>query len=153
MVEEAIPASAKAAKVARALKDRFVGYASPKFLQWIMQGLVVERMKNVRADQVWTIIASCKDFTEIWKKEDGCELPTGTYEMLVRLNRWVDVKKNLERFDPVIEEYGGELALEILKKNRPDLYEVFNNTPGGKKLLHNQVLYLKEELKKLAECL
>lgn len=120
----------------------------------MLEGILEERLKHVRPDQLSTHITSWMPLTEVLEK-DGKILPGGTERTLRGISKVMDVNKQLEKMEDTLDAEVGFIMMRALQRVRPDLYKVVVSTPGGQKMIWKDAQdiwdKLKDEIKELAK--
>lgn len=116
----------------------------------MLKGIIKKKLENVRPDQLYTHIVQWKPSSAVLA-EKGRILPEGTENTIKSLNRFIDIKKELNKVEPMIDQQCGFIVMESIKKTRPDLYKVIARTPGGQSMVWSDAREMWEEIKKEIE--
>lgn len=105
-----------------------------QMIKHVLKGVIEEKLEGVRPDQVYTHIVDGASYSNLLASE-GKTIPDNSMNILRNLNRFVDVQKELNKIEPMIDSNCGLIVLEIIRKERPDLYKVIVNTQGGRSMI------------------
>lgn len=133
-------------KIAQKVESLSISTFKKHVIMSMLEGMLEERLKHVRPDQLYTHITSWKPLTEVLER-NGRILPGGTRRTLRGVSRIIDVNKHLDAMEETLDAESGFIMMRALKKVRPDLYQVVVKTPGGQKMIWKDAQDVWDKLK------
>jgi len=121
-------------------------YGVNPFARRIVKGWFTTQMRNLRLDQVHTLLANHAFLADLLDED---KLPQFGVRGLRALRRFINLQSLSDRLDELITP---EMMANAVRDANPDVFSLIVNSPsGGYKWFINQTVYTREKLRLIIE--